>query len=545
MTINFEDKDGAQALDQEQFASRWQFSVQSGCEVSPGTDDMTVQVASGSIFFDGDSVDVAAQDNVPLAASDSTYPRKDVVYLDGNGDLQVATGGAEAAVPTGEVRFKTRRPAPPDLSATAATVVAEVWVPAGASDISSADVRDRRQEADISVNKGSFTEVNADEVNNGRSGRFGDLVYYDPADSGPYVDGADALDDVPAGGTFRLATGTYDPATEGRLETNLGVSILGSGASQDDNGAAFGTKLFNTSGAPLDQPIIEVSDPDGRAGGPVEVGNFQMRHHGPTTAGVRFENHTFGYAHDIAANQQGIGASALRYGQSSFFAWAERVATGGDIEAGIDFQMNGSQNYAVQCKTDSSGETGAIGLRFGTSGYAFGGQHEGDAAGIQFDNQAGNAIAGGGVFRSLVEVSDPAIDITGANEWNSLRIFEPTIDCNDGATAVRFDNATACDLIRPTIKAQNLASPLYEFTANSEDNQIKTDYYNIVNASVTDSGALNSMEVRGALGDARLGNLPTALPIHVEMDSNRGYVPVIYDPDAGTWRETSSTTFTP
>lgn len=149
MTLTFNDGDGAQALEHNQTADRWRFTVVTGCSVSPGTNDMTLQITAGAAIFDGTRVAVAAQDNVALNPADSSNPRKDVAYLDTNGDLQVSTGTPEEAKPTDNTRFQTRRPAPNDLSGTDAVVVAEVWVADGASDITSSDIRDRRQLANL------------------------------------------------------------------------------------------------------------------------------------------------------------------------------------------------------------------------------------------------------------------------------------------------------------------------------------------------------------------------------------------------------------
>jgi len=160
MSLEYNDGDGAQALDQQQDYDRWQFSVVDGCEVSPGTNDMTVQVAAGTIIYDGSTVDVSAQDNVDLDPADSTYSRKDTIYLDSTGTLQVERGDAEPAKPSTNTRFQTRRPAPPELESTDAVVVAEVWVQDGTSDIGSADVRDRRQFAAMAVDNFRVREVN-------------------------------------------------------------------------------------------------------------------------------------------------------------------------------------------------------------------------------------------------------------------------------------------------------------------------------------------------------------------------------------------------
>jgi len=154
---NIDDGDGVQALDYNQVADRWQYSVREGCAVSVGSGALEADVANGSVIHDGDVVSVAGQ-TVSLEAAD-TLPRKDVVYVDGGGTVLVATGVAERAQPPGEVRAGTYRPAPQDLSATAAVVLAEVWVAGDASDITSADIRDRRQFADLSVREVDATSV--------------------------------------------------------------------------------------------------------------------------------------------------------------------------------------------------------------------------------------------------------------------------------------------------------------------------------------------------------------------------------------------------
>lgn len=160
MPLNFNDGDAEQALDPQQHTDRWRYSVASGCAVSPGTNDLTVQCDAGEVIFDGDTVDVAAQDNVALDAADATHPRKDTVWIDGTGTLQVTAGTAEEPAPAGYDHWRAYRPAPPDLSATAAVVLAEVWVPAGAADITAGDIRDRQLMSDLAV-----ASVTADQIN--------------------------------------------------------------------------------------------------------------------------------------------------------------------------------------------------------------------------------------------------------------------------------------------------------------------------------------------------------------------------------------------
>lgn len=108
----------------------------------------TLSVAQGDVIVDGTSHSLS-QTAVGVDAANPTDPRRDVVYVDGTGALQVAKGTPESTEPVGQnlSRFEFFRPAPPDLSGTTATVLAEVWVAAGASSVETADIRDRRLRA--------------------------------------------------------------------------------------------------------------------------------------------------------------------------------------------------------------------------------------------------------------------------------------------------------------------------------------------------------------------------------------------------------------
>jgi hypothetical protein len=164
------DGDGIQALDANQLSRQLRYSVADGCTVSAGTNDLTVQVTSpggtGTVILDGTRIDVPDEDNISLPAPDASNPRKDVVYVAADGSVNVAEGVAEPAQPSNEIRRATYRPAPPDLSATDAVVLAEVWVPTGASDITDADISDRRIISDAVFDEVSARSVDTGELSN-------------------------------------------------------------------------------------------------------------------------------------------------------------------------------------------------------------------------------------------------------------------------------------------------------------------------------------------------------------------------------------------
>lgn len=233
MPIDFNDGDGIQALDQNEHSDRWQYSVKSGVDVSPGTNDLTVQCSSGEVIFDGTNVSVAAQDNVALDPADDTQPRKDVVYVDANGALKVATGTPEAAVPSGETRFQTQRPAPNDLSGTDAVVVAEVWVAAGVSDIAAADVRDRRQFADLAARSVSTDDLDIGGSDFAASGDFLALATYDMGAVRTFSTSSSGYDGSDDFGRWNLVWDDLFPADATTAVSGVIVALPGTDVTQE------------------------------------------------------------------------------------------------------------------------------------------------------------------------------------------------------------------------------------------------------------------------------------------------------------------------
>lgn len=117
-------------------------SVSTGLTLSVASGTATVGQSSGSV----DTVSLGSSTTITLDAADSTNPRKDTIYIDTAGTVQKETGTAEAADPSGNTRFNTFQPEPPEPS-TDGVILAEVWVGAGVSSLTSADIRDRRQPA--------------------------------------------------------------------------------------------------------------------------------------------------------------------------------------------------------------------------------------------------------------------------------------------------------------------------------------------------------------------------------------------------------------
>lgn len=141
---------GAQAIDVEQLARRYQNVVLNGCAVTDGSGTLEHDIAAGDVVVAG--TEHAVSSSTVTLSSSSSNPRKDIIYIDSTGSATVAQGTADTARPDAETRRDTYRPRPPDLSGTDAVPLAEVWVAANASDTATADISDRRLFADAIFN---------------------------------------------------------------------------------------------------------------------------------------------------------------------------------------------------------------------------------------------------------------------------------------------------------------------------------------------------------------------------------------------------------
>ena len=112
------------------------------CEVTAGS-GMSVDVDTGEVFFNGNPTPISAG-NVTVPSADSSDPRKDVIYIDGAGNPQITTGTPNSPDPAAETGEDTWEPAPPDKADADVVVLAEVYVAANETDITDAEITDRR-----------------------------------------------------------------------------------------------------------------------------------------------------------------------------------------------------------------------------------------------------------------------------------------------------------------------------------------------------------------------------------------------------------------
>jgi len=119
-----------------------QWGVVEGLSVSPHG-GMLLDVSPGIAKLNEEVFTFDTVTELSLPPADASYPRKDVVILDGTGTIRPLIGTPAQPEPYGKTGVFTYSPKPPDFP-DVAIPLAEVWVGAAVTEITSADITDRR-----------------------------------------------------------------------------------------------------------------------------------------------------------------------------------------------------------------------------------------------------------------------------------------------------------------------------------------------------------------------------------------------------------------
>lgn len=134
--------------------------------VSVSSTDRAVDVSAGEVWIGGSRVTVEAQTTDTNTGGES--PRRDVFYIDTNGDLKVENG--EPADPLqeqldrGENTFQLFKPFPPDGSAIDGVIVAEAFIDSGASNFGAGELLDLTVLSQVSAETLKAHSVEAEEA---------------------------------------------------------------------------------------------------------------------------------------------------------------------------------------------------------------------------------------------------------------------------------------------------------------------------------------------------------------------------------------------
>ena len=393
-----------------------------------------------------------------------------------------------------------------------------------------------------------------DSLNEGKSLRFGDTVYYDPRDSGPYTDGQDALADVPPGGEFRLAPTVYDVTTEGRLYTTSPLAIRGTGWGRESGGGAdVGTRLINTGSDSVNSPVIEF---DGSANTVQarrpEVRGVKIQHSPAGSYAIEVNNMTRSLIIDSDVDCVNNGFGGVHYTGRAFFARMVRSRVKAFSDFGIHVQGSGFAHEFLQCQTSTTVDNGGVGLQTECDiTYVIGGEYATNTetttgTSIRFWNPEASQKYGGYV-NTTFESSDIGVDIDGDTaRFDQVHVVNPYATLEQVGTIVRWGASAGSTLRYPVIFIKAGGGQLAHWTVDSLHCGIISNYGSVGGASYTDDGASSPyIVVPQVLSNGFVAALPTGtVPVWVAYNTSVNS-PTFYD---GTnWYEQSSanTTYTP
>lgn len=185
------------------------------CEVTVNTGNLdaadTVQVASGNAFFNGNTVSVS-QTNVQINSVSNGH-RRDVIWIDSNGNVQKTEGPVSSITPTAEEsdaglsRFEFYSVEVPKPGTEPAAVVGAIAVNDTDTSVSSNQIEDRRVESDVKLSSVETEETHTKTIGATEYHYAGD---YDGSDPDTRLD--NAISAAASGEMIYLEDATYNSA---------------------------------------------------------------------------------------------------------------------------------------------------------------------------------------------------------------------------------------------------------------------------------------------------------------------------------------------
>jgi hypothetical protein len=394
------------------------------------------------------------------------------------------------------------------------------------------------------------------------STRFGDTVYYDPDERGPYADLTAAIADVPRGGTLQLGHGVYDVAEEGRLVIDHEMNVRGVGWTRlnrwnhrTDGQNTFGTVIKNVKNPKdsigqsrewrepaIQAPAVEINvDSHEGNGRHVVLRDLAVRSPTPETPIVLVSNTIRTLIADclIHGGIQQRASAGIQYIGSSFFAHAYRNVINGTGNYGIQV-LGGGYGYAfhdnhVRCEGNDDGDAVALETTRHRT-IVQGGEYTGQI-GLRFRAPSSKQL-GGYVVEPGFESNDVAIDIGGGGgaPFENVQIYHTKLSMAEDhvAKGVRFGNTTGSKYIYPIVWQRGEKRPLVEWTGQSRNCGVIADPNTLGKVTYSDDGATSPyVHVRGSATRDDLSEIPTGVPTSLDYLEGEG-APATHDGTA--WR---------
>lgn len=348
MTFTAAKGEGAQALDiNETLNALAGDTVVSGCGASAGSGNLEVDIASGTARVNASNVAVTSQ-TVTLS-NGASEPRKDVIYIDTNGNAQISQGTAESVEPSANTRFNTYKPSPNDATGITGAIVAEVWVAANKSDtFTSSDIRDRRivgENLDPLFNSVDIDQLDGDIVSSSLTTLEGNNL---SINSGQ----------LDASTPFNVTSISSSQNTSGSglylVDTSGGAVTLTLDTDDATNNETIGVvNISGTNDVTVDTEGSETIDPNGEASKTLSSEGFVIWF---SADGTNWDSSLSADYESITANEASVTNETFVRAQRS--SNSSSTASGTFINAydGESKDVRGEFNSSQQFSPDESGE---------------------------------------------------------------------------------------------------------------------------------------------------------------------------------------------
>lgn len=373
------------------------------------------------------------------------------------------------------------------------------------------------------------SEFGIDKHRYSKNGSFreGSVVVFDPRDTGPYTDGADALADVPGGGTFHLAATDYDVPTQGRLAVSRAIRIEGEGWNAERAGPTInGTKLINKGADAIDQPVIELTNVGGERVEGSEITSLTIEHEGPTSAAVRIADHPRTLVDHVRASGLRDGEAGIEFAGNSYASLCNLVSMTQFTDAGIKVDTPGSHVELFNPYVFSNLNSGiGIDIRDRFTPIYGGESRIHNGPGVRFWRD-GESASGGLVFNHYFEDCDTGVLIDGTAPFGEVDIWFSHASFKTGGagvgTFVDFQNAENCRCWFPQFKDAGGGGELAHFGADSEACGVVHAGHEAHKAPITvASGATDSYQlVKAAVPQSVVDGLTTDPNLVTQVDYN-------------------------
>jgi hypothetical protein len=361
------------------------------------------------------------------------------------------------------------------------------------------------------------------------------------------------INQTPKGGTLFLTEGSFDIPSNGRIISNKGVIITGSGWYRDNNGNLHGTVLDNTGDNSLDEPLIEIDAPFATQDVGGIISNLAVKSDSASSAGVKVSNLTHTKIKNIIVDGRQSLSQGIKFEGRSFFGRVLNSQIRATVDKGIYIEDGPGFEYRILNTQITMGNANDSAVcidteRIGT--WIVGGQQDVgssvfDGVGIRF-NKTSDSRDGrsGGVIQTVHESSPTGIEVTasGSAEFDSIEITRPLFNLKRVETGVRLGRTTSSVVNRPMDLQNGGDGDMVEFGSGSRGCTYVVDRSSYSKGVVNNQATKPLMLVPWQASNGLIENLPTTTPISVAYSSSSNS-PIFFD---GTnWNEVSHTEFTP